>query len=136
MHAERITGAGRLALPGSGSRRSVALAVLVGAAALAGGALHVELAGGAVRQERRSLAVLFHAAPALARNAVAVEHARASIGTRCCRGPAGHGQAHDDEGQCDDERSHNHALLVAPDQVRLLSTSPAKSRENAPVTAR
>src|SRR5215475_9769983 len=46
MHAERITGAGRPPLPGSGSRRSVALTVLVGAAAaLAGGALQVELAG-------------------------------------------------------------------------------------------
>src|SRR5215475_11653103 len=46
MHAERITGAGRPPPPGSGSRRSVALTVLVGAAAaLAGGALQVELAG-------------------------------------------------------------------------------------------
>ena len=46
MHAERIIGAGRPPPPGSGSRRSVALTVLVGAAAaLAGGALQVELAG-------------------------------------------------------------------------------------------
>src|SRR5215475_4236154 len=46
MHAERITGAGRPPPPGSGSRRSVALTVLVGAAAaLAGGALQVEFAG-------------------------------------------------------------------------------------------
>src|SRR5215813_9209664 len=46
MHAERIIGAGRPPPPGSGSRRSVALTVLVGAAAaLAGGAPQVELAG-------------------------------------------------------------------------------------------
>ena len=46
MHAERIIGAGRPPPPGSGSRRSVALTVLVGAAAtLAGGALQVQLAG-------------------------------------------------------------------------------------------
>src|SRR5215471_4586640 len=43
-------------------------------------ALRVELARCAGRQERRPLAVLVRAAPAFARDTVAVEHARASLG--------------------------------------------------------
>src|SRR5262249_4052931 len=64
---------------GTGARRSVPLALLVCTApTLAGGALRVMEADRAARQERRSLTLLVGSAAALARQAVAIEHARAA----------------------------------------------------------
>src|SRR5262249_54923087 len=74
----------------------------------------------------RPLAVLVRATTALARQAVAVEHARASVGKPYCGAEPGCGQADHGDGECGDERSHD----APPCRPRLVSGCYLPRRSN------
>jgi hypothetical protein len=106
------------------TRRSVALAMLVGSpAAPAGGALGIVQADRAAGQKRRPLAFLVRAAPALPGEAIAIEHAGLPSGSPCATTVKGTAR------QADSRNATTSAFMSAPPCERVTGDSAVDGAE-------